>query len=913
MPHSEPPAGDPDSAARLNPLTRLALTRPAAVIVAGLLLVVIAGFGIGRLQIRTDGESLVPLDDARVRYGRETSDRFGLRDQLIVLLRHGEDVFNAATLEQIARLTAAIQALSEIAPDDVTSLATERGDRVVPGTLTVRTFLSPLPRTPEEIEVLREDVRRIGLFHGTLVSRDERSAAIYVGVRDGVDRADVDRRIRAIIDGTLDDASAARTGVVGGAAAETLLGAHIMDDLGVPRRFTGRDFARGGRGDDVSTISAIRTLVADTVGLLPVAIGVMTVVLLLFFRRLLAVLLTMSEVVACLVFVFGLMGFAGVPVYLTVAVMPIILTAVGIADEIHIFHRYRAIVHREGRPADRRARRSLVEATMREMTRPVVQTSITTAIGFLSFATSPVGAVRAFGVFTAAGVLFCMLWSLAVVPACFVVLPATRLVAARAWTVHGPPIGDRIAAVMLRGRVAIVVIAVAAALLAPLAVSRITVQDSWLDGFARDSAFARDTDAFNAGFLGSHLLHVTVDTGGRAVLGDVPASALAADRVTLPPEVAARVTDPAALAGAWIAMRPVTSGGTGPPALSLVARIGRATRDGDRVVVYTDRGAAPSFAVRHDAETVRVAVGPRRLADPEVLAALCGLEAFVAGRTGEAVGGVLGPCAYLEATNYLLAGRREAYRAIPADLDRANLVWRHFARVRGEVRRRNLVDEGLDRAIVTAYLTEANFADTRRLLDAIRGYEAEHLAPLGLSLDFAGDVAESQSLIEAIVRTQVRSLLLSLAGILLVTTLLGRSIAWGLCCVLPCAGAVLAGFAAMGILGVPLGVATSMFAGMVLGIGVDYAIHLMERFRLALRAGAGRHAAIREAFTVTGPAVLVDALAIAIGFGTLCLSQVPANNRLGALLALSVVACFVGTLVLLPAVLAMFGGRAARG
>ena len=54
---------------------------------------------------------------------------------------------------------------------------------------------------------------------------------------------------------------------------------------------------------------------------------------------------------------------------------------------------------------------------MDEMWRPVVKTSVTTAVGFLSFALSPIGAVRAFGIFTAVGIVFCMAWSLAVTPA----------------------------------------------------------------------------------------------------------------------------------------------------------------------------------------------------------------------------------------------------------------------------------------------------------------------------------------------------------------------------------------------------------------------------------------------------------------------------------------------------------------
>ena len=107
----------------------------------------------------------------------------------------------------------------------------------------------------------------------------------------------------------------------------------------------------------------------------------------------------------------------------------------------------------------------------------------------------------------------------------------------------------------------------------------------------------------------------------------------------------------------------------------------------------------------------------------------------------------------------------------------------------------------------------------------------------------------------------------------------------------------------------PLGVATSMFAGMTLGIGVDFAIHLLERYRLARRRGLDQAEAVTDAVTITGPAVFIDALAVALGFGILTLSQVPANARLGALVVLSIAGCLAATLLLLPALLRLWPPR----
>ena len=126
---------------------------------------------------------------------------------------------------------------------------------------------------------------------------------------------------------------------------------------------------------------------------------------------------------------------------------------------------------------------------------------------------------------------------------------------------------------------------------------------------------------------------------------------------------------------------------------------------------------------------------------------------------------------------------------------------------------------------------------------------------------------------------------------------------------LPAGLAVLMNFAVMGFTGMPLGVATSMFSGMTIGIGVDYAIHLLERARLSSARGMGWSDTIVNAVSHAGPAILVDGVAIALGFGVLLLSPVPANRRLGGLVVVAVATCLVSTFVVLPGLIRLVRPR----
>jgi predicted RND superfamily exporter protein len=107
-------------------------------------------------------------------------------------------------------------------------------------------------------------------------------------------------------------------------------------------------------------------------------------------------------------------------------------------------------------------------------------------------------------------------------------------------------------------------------------------------------------------------------------------------------------------------------------------------------------------------------------------------------------------------------------------------------------------------------------------------------------------------------------------------------------------------FAFLALAGIPLGIANSMFAAVALGIGVDYSIHLVTHHREQRARGLAAGAAIEAAVSVTGPAILKSATAIAAGLAVLGFSKVLPNLQLGLLISLSLTVGAVMTLLLIP-------------
>jgi uncharacterized protein len=884
-------------------LAHYTIRHPRLVLVLVAAVTLAAAPGILWLKLRTDGHALVPQHAPEVIYDQKIRDQFGIKDQIVVLIRPGNTngIFNPATLQLVRDLTAKFNQLPDVASADVMSLATEPSFRMRPGTLIQQKLLDPPLKTQSELDQLREDLRRIELYNGTLVSGDGRFTVILIGVPTAADLAQFYAKILQII--TAKQTAANEIAVTGAPVAESLFGVQILEDLGVPNALLGAGAREAGEKSEwtmPTSLHELRVFVARHIGLVPLAALVMMLVLLLCFRNVLAALLPLPGVVATMLLVFGLMGWLGVPIFLTTAVMPVLLTVISVTNDIYLFNRYFNLL-RENPGANHER---LTAETFDRLARPVACTSLAAVAGFLSFGFSPLAPVQMFGLFTGIGALLGLFLSFTVVPALLVLINPEWLRpqnrggenSVAAW------LASKFAGageVVVRRRRWVVGFALAVLALTPFGLRQLVVQDSWTNSFDPQSEFRRVTQQVNENFFGMHLLFISAEAP-KTIRGDIAAAAFNGPDIMLP---TALVGDAALISGSPIKLS------VGEPASTASAiwqsHIEIVNHSGDTVFArLAPVGEATNFPdALAKAGRARFEIPVRTHFQPELIHALGDFGAFIREHRGDAVGGVLGPADYLATTRFMIRPSDPAAGVLPDDPAEIKLLWDYYNLALGPQRLRQIVDTNYWQSLTTVFLKDANFVDTARLMSDIRDYERKNLAPKGIKIGFAGDVAVSQSLIHGIVTTQLQSLIWSLLGIFAVATALGGSWRWGLYCLLPSLLAVLIKFAVMGWVDIPLGVATSMFAAMTLGIGVNCAIHLLEGFSQAQAAGKSTADALSQSLRLTGPPALINTLAISLGFGVLMLSQVPANARLGLLLVLGLVNCFVASLLLLPVLL----------
>lgn len=192
---------------------------------------------------------------------------------------------------------------------------------------------------------------------------------------------------------------------------------------------------------------------------------------------------------------------------------------------------------------------------------------------------------------------------------------------------------------------------------------------------------------------------------------------------------------------------------------------------------------------------------------------------------------------------------------------------------------------------------------TSRESAALQARVLEYAQELELPVRVTGTIALIEAMEQKVTLSQVRSIAMALLLITGLMALLLRSGRLGLLSLVPNALPIVLMFGVMGLLGIALDVATSIVAGLALGIAVDDTIHYLTRFRRELRATRSYPEAIERTTRTVGRAIVFTSGILWAGFSVLLLGTFKGTIYFGLLIGLTMVFALVGDLVLLPALL----------
>jgi len=261
---------------------------------------------------------------------------------------------------------------------------------------------------------------------------------------------------------------------------------------------------------------------------------------------------------------------------------------------------------------------------------------------------------------------------------------------------------------------------------------------------------------------------------------------------------------------------------------------------------------------------------------------------------------------YLKQMNKSLNEGEQTYYALPDDKD---LVAQYFLLYSASGNPSDFeeeIDFDYRLANVRITLNEGAYVQNKQVIESLNHYLLTQFNDSEVKGNLSGRVNLSYHWIKDLGVSHFSGMAIALFLVWLVSAVLFKSTVAGLYALTPIAISILFVYTFMVLFGINLGMGTSMFSAVAIGLGVDFAIHTIDRIKSLQQKTGVIKTSLLQFYPSTGRALFFNLLALALGFGVLISSKVVPLNNFGLIVALSVTTSFMVSMTLLPAMIILF-------
>ncbi|MCU0366179.1 MAG: MMPL family transporter [Bacteroidales bacterium] len=157
-----------------------------------------------------------------------------------------------------------------------------------------------------------------------------------------------------------------------------------------------------------------------------------------------------------------------------------------------------------------------------------------------------------------------------------------------------------------------------------------------------------------------------------------------------------------------------------------------------------------------------------------------------------------------------------------------------------------------------------------------------------------------------IINGQVSSLIFALIVVMILLAIIFRSFKGGLIGSIPLGASIIIQFGVMGITGVAIDAATALLSSIMIGVGVDFTIQFLWRYKLELGKGGTHREAISTTYRTTARSIVINGLSVMAGFSATFLSGFLSIRFFGYLTLLAIGSCLIYAIIVMPAFMLYF-------
>lgn len=714
-------------------------------------------FLLPKIEVNPNLDSYIPDDIENKVYLKQLDSIFGGNEIIIVMLQ-AEDVVNPSTLERLKISAEEIAELDGVercmTPFDAQNIFIEDGF------MEMEPLFQSLPKNKNDCDSLK------GLIAGNqLASRffaDDFSVVSFIIIKEQSysDKTLIDN-IQGIVDAHPGD-------------ADVLLG-------GLP-------YIR------YSISGNIRK---DIVYLLPLAIGLMLLMLFLSFREWKGVFIPLLIVIMSVALSFGLMAFLGWQISLITILLPIMLIAIANDYGIHMIALYQELAQKD-------KKLSMLEICKRiykDLKRPIIVTGLTTIGGILGLLTHTMIPAAQLGVLAAFGIGFALILSIWFLPALLSYFkPKTNAIVHKN---NKPP--------LLQG---------------------------WLNAFSK-----------------------TVTTYPKRVV------------------IATSIIAAVSIVGLLFLKVDTNIEGY---------FLGKSKIRKSIEITNEKFGGSQFVSIMFTGDVLDPAILRRMEAYQEEL------------KDDPAIGTISSPVTLIKELSKGFYTKDEAgYNEIPESADEVYQSIEMFAMGGNEETVEQFIDYNYENSRILLSLKDGSNKAGKRILKKLRKI-TENDPDVSL---ITGPSFTKIELADLVVDGQIKSLVFALIVVFILLSIIFKSIKAGVLSSLPLTIAILVLFGLMGYFGIALDIATALLSSIMIGVGIDYTIHFLWRFKKERKLGHSHEEAAHITLTTTGRGIIFNALSVVIGFLALTLSNFAPLRFFGALVVISITTCLLSALILIPSLI----------
>ncbi len=721
---------------------------------------------IDKARIETNLDKYMPENHPAFAVSEYFEDLFAIEDTVVIAVENEEGIYNSSTFEKIILITERLKEIADINGDEIKSIASADNIKGSDFGLEVNPFFTDIPDTEKEYTELKKEVAANEMISGRMISENNKVALIQAELEEG----DVDRlELYQKIENTLNGISGPENIYIAGQPVIEGTLAHLMPD--------------------------------DMMVMIPIVVFIIIIVLMITFKSIKSTVLTLGVVIFSTIWAFGLMSAVGIPIYAVSTMIPVMLIALGVADGIHLLsHLQQKIRENPGITTT-----EAITDMLKNLWKPVVMTSITTAVGFISLFTSEVYPIKYFGLFTAFGVMAAMVFSLVFIPAGLKLLNLPKVKSRGKSKKKSHSRYYKFADLVLQHRKKIIIISIIIFVAGVFGSQRVWINSSFLSKFEENEEIIIASKFINERFGGTTNLNVIIKSE------------------------------------------------------------------------------------ENDA-----------LKKPEYLQDIWELQNKL--EEMEEVGDTLGVTDFLRRINKVMNEDREEYNRIPKTEELAAQYLLLYSMSGDPDDLNQVIDYDYRRGNLRVNLKNDDARLIKEVIAEIEDFRGSSSLS-ELEIDYAGFAYTNMVFADLILEGQIKSLFLSIGIVVVLLGLLFRSPVAGLFGSLPIIITAVVNFGVMGYLNISLNTTTALISSIAVGMGIDYSIHLLSRYKKYGNSGYSQQIVARKTMKHSGRAIAYNAVVVIAGFLVLITSNFPPNRELGYLVSLSMFSSFVLTLTLVVALI----------